>query len=110
MNEQLLTIALLIIVVCNLGALLLYFALANMLRTILCVHDTMQECQQALGLVLVRLSEAADRQRGMKQALLEDGKLTRKRIAQVKTRLADEERVNQKELARKRYDRKKEDI
>ncbi len=107
MNEQLLTIALLIIVVCNLGALLLYFALANMLRTILCVHDTMHECQQTLGLVLVRLSEAADRQRGMKQALLEDGKLTRERIAQVKTRLADEERDDQREKRHARSQRQR---
>lgn len=48
------------------------------------------------GLTLDWLSEAADRQRGMKQAPLKDGKLTRERIAQVKTCLADDESDDQR--------------
>lgn len=53
-------------------------------------------------LILDRLTAAAGRQRGMKQALLEDGKQTRERIAQVKTRLADEERQDQAQKRRER--------
>lgn len=40
--------------------------------------------------------------RSMKQALLDDGKLTRERIAEVKTRLADEERDDQKQKTQER--------
>lgn len=93
MNEQQLIISLLIIVTCNLGVLYLWFCHSYTNK------QTLSEVQQSLGLVLARLSEASSRQRGMKQALLEDGKLTRQRIAQVKTRLADEERQDRKDKA-----------
>ncbi len=97
MNNELLTITLLLVTACNLGILWLYLR----------VHRGQYALHSLLHLVLNRLSEASDRQRGMKRALLDDGQLTRERIAQVKTRLADEERVNQRELARDRYARQK---
>ncbi len=86
MNNELLTITLLLVIACNLGILWLYLR----------VHRGQDALYSLLHLVLNRLSEASGRQRGMKRALLDDGKLTRERIAQVKTRLADEERDDQK--------------
>jgi len=98
MNETLLTISLLIIVVCNLGVLFLCFRTYQ-------GQDSLHS--RLLHLVLTRLSEASDRQRGMKRALLDDGKLTRERIAQVKTRLADEESDDQRVKARELYAKQK---
>ena len=72
MNNELLTITLLLVIACNLGILRLYLR----------VHRGQDALYSLLHLVLNRLSEASDRQRGTKQALLEDGKLTRQRIAQ----------------------------
>ncbi len=86
MNTELLTITLLLVIACNLGILWLYLR----------VHRGQDALYSLIHLVLNRLSEASDRQRGMTRALLDDGKLTRQRIAQVKTRLADEERDDQK--------------
>jgi uncharacterized protein (DUF3084 family) len=93
MNEQLLTIALLLIVVCNLGALLLYFALANMLRTIFCVHDLAHDILHSFERMAEYLTEEHLTTR---DAIRQEGQFTRQRIAQVKTRLADEERDDQK--------------
>jgi hypothetical protein len=92
MNNELLTITLLLVITCNLGILWLYLR----------VNRGQDALYSLLHLVLNRLSEAFDRQRGMKHALLDDGKLTRQRIAQVKTRLADEERDDQKAKRRAR--------
>lgn len=96
--NNLITLSLLIIVACNLGVLWLFIRL----------HRSRHQLDNLTHLVLHRLAEAATRQRGIKQALLEDGKLTRQRISQIKTRLADEERQNQKDLAHARYLRQKE--
>lgn len=97
MNNELLTITLLLVIACNLGILWLYLR----------VHRRQDALYGLLHRVLHRLSEASDRQRGMKRALLDDGKLTRERIAQVKTRLAEEEFDDQRAKARQRYAKQK---
>jgi hypothetical protein len=89
MNNELLTVTLLIVIASSVGILYLWFW---MLQSVSRVADL-------LHLVLHRLSDASQRQRSMKHALLEDGKVTRERIAQVKTRLADEERDDQRAKA-----------
>jgi hypothetical protein len=94
MNETLLTISLSIIVVCNLGVLWLYLRLKSYIAGL--------QMDDLDRMILDRLSEAADRQRGMKHALLEDGKLTRQRISQVKTRMTDDEKDDQKSKAKPR--------
>ncbi len=101
------TLALLIIVMCNLGVLGLYLRLRRVMRHNFQTLDThvgedVEEVRDLLRLTLGHLSEAAERQRGMKQALMDDGKLTRERIAQVKTRLADEESDDQRAKRRER--------
>ncbi len=101
------TLALLIIVMCNLGVLWLYLRLRRVMKHNFQTLDThvgedVEEVCDLLRLTLGRLSEAAERQRGMKQALMDDGKLTRERIAQVKTRLADEESDDQRAKRRER--------
>lgn len=80
MNETLLTVSLLVIVLCNLGVLYLYFRIDRWMQT-------PEDIYGLLHLVLDRLSHVADRQRSMKQALLDDGQKTRKDIQEVKTRL-----------------------
>lgn len=60
-----------------------------------------------MPILFYRFLNSPDFQRKIKQAIAEDGKLTRERIAQIKTRLADEERVDQKHLAHERYERAK---
>ncbi len=74
----------LIFVVTNIGTLLLFRRMATTLQTVLVEVDGFKRRQRLEHL------------------------LTRRRIAQVKTRLADEERQNQKDLARARYERRKE--
>ncbi len=74
----------LIFAVTNIGTLLLFRRMATSLQTVLAELDGFKRRQRAEHL------------------------LTRRRIAQVKTRLADEERQNQKDLARARYERRKE--
>jgi hypothetical protein len=66
-------------------------------------HEDLHAAIDQQSVILDRLSSAADRERGIKQAMLEDGKLTRERISQVKTRLADDERDDQQQ---KRHDRR----
>lgn len=105
------TIILLLILAASLGVILLF--LQNKQATDL-EHQGLQHglnmIHEDLIVVLDRLSSAADRERGLKQLLIQEGQLTRERIAQVKTRLADEERQNQQDLAHSRYERGKEEI
>lgn len=102
------TIILLLILATCLGMLLLFLRMHRMLEAETRENSFYRvNSQLDVQVVLHRLSEAAHRERGMKQALLEDGELTRQRISQVKTRLADEERTDQKNLAHARYERSK---
>ena len=91
MNEQLLTISLLLM---NASMLLIALLLMGLQREVYRAQG-----DSLIRLVLNRLSSAADRQRALKKFIYEDGKLTRQRIAQVKTRMADEERDDQREKA-----------
>jgi len=88
--------------------LVLFLRMHRMIKADTLENSAYRICSQLdVQVVLHRLIEAAHRERGMKRALLEDGELTRQRISQVKTRLADEERTDQKNLAHQRYERSK---
>ncbi len=76
MNEQLLTIALLIIVVCNLGVLLLYWRIYEWTRIPTEIYGLMLKIQEKLN----KFARSTDYD-----------------FRAVKTRLADEERDDQRE-------------
>lgn len=98
MNDQplnILTITLAFIVACNFGVLWLYFRIYQWTRTPSDLYSLWEHIEKQNDVILNRLSEAAVRQRGMKQALLEDGKRTRKDIQEVKTTLRDDEKDDQ---------------
>lgn len=82
------TIILLLILAANLGSMLLYFKLERTMTEI-------DGCEY-------------ERFHTIRENIRQEALVTRQRIAQVKTRLADEERQNQKDLAKARYDRNKE--
>lgn len=98
------TIILLLILATCLGMLLLFLRMHRIIKADR-QWNTFYHVNSQLDtrVVLHRLSEAAHRERGIKQALLEDGKLTRQRISQVKTRLTDEKADDQKNKAHVRY-------
>jgi hypothetical protein len=83
-------------VACSLVILALFIAINRKLHVVKDNQGTLA------AVILNRLSEASDRQRGMKRALLDDGKLIRERIAQVKTRLANEKRDDRRDKANAR--------
>lgn len=108
MNDQLLTIALLIIVVCNLGVLLLYWRIYEWTQTPAELYSLWERIEKQNRLILDRLSVAADRQRDMNKGWMAGvGPLTLERIAQVKTRLADKERQDQREKRHARSQRQR---
>lgn len=80
MNElQILTISLLMM---NAAMLLMVAYLADIQREVYRAQD-----DSLVRLVLNRLSDAAKRQRSLKQALMTEGKKTRKETQEIKTRL-----------------------
>ena len=107
-DYQIQTIILLLILATCFGMLLLFLRMHRMIKADR-QWNTFYHINSQLDtrVVLHRLSESAHRERGIKQALLEDGKLTRQRISQVKTRLSDEESDDQKNKAHERYERSK---
>lgn len=105
MPNFLLTTALLLIVVCMIGILVLLRDVISLLKDLFREVGKAQD-DSLTRLVLSRLSEAADRQRGTKEAvrfwIQEEGKKTRKDIQEVKTALRDDEKDDQRRKAQSR--------
>ena len=100
MNDPLLTISLLIT---NAALLLVVFLLIDFRRANRRNFQHLDEhIAEEVHLVLTRLGKVADHTRAMELGLLDDGRKTRQRIGQVKTRLADEEKDDQRRKRRAR--------
>ncbi len=87
MNEHLLTLTLLIVCFCSIGILGLYWKIYQWTQTPTEIDTSMREIQAQL----TKFARDTDY-----------------RFRQVKTRLADEEREDQKDKAQARYQRRKE--
>lgn len=98
---SLLTIALLIICACQIGTLILF---KQMRRDKQMIVNNIQYSIDMTQIVewlneYVRPLDLTERLDRIEQAIDTDGDLTRQRIAQTKTRLADEEKADQKAKA-----------
>lgn len=80
-DQPIFTIALLIMASCNIVIAWLYWRIWKWTNTPADLYSLWSDIEENQKIIINRLGDAADRQRGMKQALVEDGKLTRKQIA-----------------------------